>query len=52
MVIWNNVWPFGVVCGSLVYFSRFGIFGPRKIWQLDAPPLPPSPTLSREKKKV
>jgi hypothetical protein len=27
------VWPFGVVCGPLVYFSRFGMFGPRKIWQ-------------------
>jgi hypothetical protein len=29
----HNVWPFGVVCGPLVYFSRFGMFGPRKIWQ-------------------
>jgi hypothetical protein len=27
------VWPFGVVCGPLVYFFRFGMFGPRKIWQ-------------------
>jgi hypothetical protein len=31
--IWHNVWPFGIVCGHLVYFSRFGMFGPRKIWQ-------------------
>jgi hypothetical protein len=26
MIIWNILWP-------LVYFSHFGIFGPRKIWQ-------------------
>jgi hypothetical protein len=33
-VIWNNLWPFGIVCGHFVqYFSRFGTFGPRKIWQ-------------------
>jgi hypothetical protein len=31
--IWQHVWPFGIVCGQLVYFSRFGMFGPRKIWQ-------------------
>jgi hypothetical protein len=31
--IWYNVWPFGIVCGNLVYFSRFGMFGPRKSWQ-------------------
>jgi hypothetical protein len=31
--IWHNVWPFGIVCGHLVYFSLFGMFGPRKIWQ-------------------
>jgi hypothetical protein len=24
MAIWYNVWPFAVVCGPLVYFSRFG----------------------------
>jgi hypothetical protein len=30
---WYNVWPFGIVCGHLVYFLRFGMFGPRKIWQ-------------------
>jgi hypothetical protein len=33
MVIWHNVWQFGIVCGILVYFSQFGMFGPRKIWQ-------------------
>jgi hypothetical protein len=33
MVMWYNVWPFGVVCGPLVYFPRFGMFGPRKLWQ-------------------
>jgi hypothetical protein len=27
------IWPFGIVCGHLVYFSQFGMFGPRKIWQ-------------------
>jgi hypothetical protein len=31
--IWFNLWPFGIVCGHLVYFLRFGMFGPRKIWQ-------------------
>jgi hypothetical protein len=24
---------FGIVCVNLVLFSRFGLFGPRKIWQ-------------------
>jgi hypothetical protein len=41
MTIWNILWPFGiiygclvyVVCGHLLYFSRFGMFGPRRIWQ-------------------
>jgi hypothetical protein len=33
MAIWYNLLPFGIVCGYLVYFSRFGAFGPRKIWQ-------------------
>jgi hypothetical protein len=41
MTIWNSFWsfgtynlrPFGLVCGHLVYFSRFGMFGTRKIWQ-------------------
>jgi hypothetical protein len=31
--LWYNVWPLGIVFGHLVYFSRFGMFGPRKIWQ-------------------
>jgi hypothetical protein len=31
--IWYNQWPFGIVCGPLVHFSHFGVFGPRKIWQ-------------------
>jgi hypothetical protein len=31
--IWYNLWPFGTVCGQLVYLSRFGMFGPRNIWQ-------------------
>jgi hypothetical protein len=35
---WYILWPFGIwlfniVCGQLVYFSQFGMFGPRKIWQ-------------------
>jgi hypothetical protein len=33
MTIWNNMRPFGIVRGHLVYFSHFGMFGPRKIWQ-------------------
>jgi hypothetical protein len=41
MTIWNSLWPFGIcnlwpfvnVCGHLLYFSRFGMLGPRKIWQ-------------------
>jgi hypothetical protein len=28
-----NLWPFGIVCGHLGYFSRFGMFGPKNIWQ-------------------
>jgi hypothetical protein len=31
--IWSILWQFGVVCGNFVYFSRFVMFGPRKIWQ-------------------
>jgi hypothetical protein len=31
--IWYILWTFGMICGHLVYFSRFGMFGPRKIWQ-------------------
>jgi hypothetical protein len=33
MAIWYNLCPFGVVCSHWVYFSHFGIFGPRTIWQ-------------------
>jgi hypothetical protein len=33
MTIWYNLWPFGIVCGHLLYFSQFGMFGPKKIWQ-------------------
>jgi hypothetical protein len=33
MAIWHNVWQFGIVCGHWVYFSHFGMFGPRQIWQ-------------------
>jgi hypothetical protein len=33
MAVWYNIWPFGILCGHLVYFSQFGMFGPRKIWQ-------------------
>jgi hypothetical protein len=41
MTFWNilrpfglhNLQPFGVLCGHLVYFFRFGMFGPRKLWQ-------------------
>jgi hypothetical protein len=29
-VVWYNLCPFGIVCGHLVYFSRFSMFGPRK----------------------
>jgi hypothetical protein len=31
--IWYNLQPFDIVCGHLVYFFRFGMLGPRKIWQ-------------------
>jgi hypothetical protein len=27
------LWKFGIVCGHLVIFSVFGLFGRRKIWQ-------------------
>jgi hypothetical protein len=29
----NILWPFGIFCGNLVYFTPFWYFGPRKIWQ-------------------
>jgi hypothetical protein len=28
-----HLWPFDIVCGHLEYFSQFGMFGPRNIWQ-------------------
>jgi hypothetical protein len=31
MAILYNLWPFGIVCGHLLYFSQFEMFGPRKI---------------------
>jgi hypothetical protein len=31
--IWKIVWQFGIFCGNLYIFSRFGMFGPSKIWQ-------------------
>jgi hypothetical protein len=32
--LWYTLWPFDIACGYLVYFSRFGMFGQRKIiWQ-------------------
>jgi hypothetical protein len=31
--MWYILWQFGIVCTHLVYFSLFGMFGPRKIWQ-------------------
>jgi hypothetical protein len=40
MNIWNNLRPFGIISGRLVWFvviwyifPIFGMFGPRKIWQ-------------------
>jgi hypothetical protein len=39
MTIWKILCPFGIiygrliVCGPLVYFPQFGMFGQRKIWQ-------------------
>jgi hypothetical protein len=31
--IGNILWPFGIFCGTLVYFPPFWYFGQRKIWQ-------------------
>jgi hypothetical protein len=31
--IGNILWPFGIFCGPLVYFSLFWYVVPRKIWQ-------------------
>jgi hypothetical protein len=33
IAIWYNLCQFGIVCTNFVYFSRFGMSGPRKIWQ-------------------
>jgi hypothetical protein len=33
MAIGNILWPFGIFCGHLVYFSPFWYVVPRKIWQ-------------------
>jgi hypothetical protein len=33
MAIWYALWPFGIACGHLLYFSQFGMFGQRKFWQ-------------------
>jgi hypothetical protein len=30
---WYILWPFWYILWHLVHFSRFGMFGPRKIWQ-------------------
>jgi outer membrane murein-binding lipoprotein Lpp len=30
MAVWYNLWPVGIVCGHLVCFSQFGMFGSRK----------------------
>jgi hypothetical protein len=30
MAVWYNLWPVGIVCGNLVCFSQFGMFGSRK----------------------
>jgi hypothetical protein len=32
-IFYDHLEYFGIVCGHLVYFLRFGMFGPRKIWQ-------------------
>jgi hypothetical protein len=29
----NILWPFGIFCDNLVYFSPFCYFGLRKVWQ-------------------
>jgi hypothetical protein len=31
--VWYILWPFGIVCGHLVYFPPFLYVAPRKIWQ-------------------
>jgi hypothetical protein len=33
MTIWYNIWPFGIVCGHLVYIFPFWYVWTKKIWQ-------------------
>jgi hypothetical protein len=42
-----NLWPFGMACSHMVYFSQFGIIGLRKIWQPWFPPRFMRPNLER-----
>jgi hypothetical protein len=30
---WYILWPFGLFCGSLIHFTRFGILYQEKMWQ-------------------
>jgi hypothetical protein len=32
MAIRYNLWPFGTVCGHLLYFSQFGMFFIQYVW--------------------
>jgi hypothetical protein len=41
MAILYNLCPFGIVCGHLLYFSQFGMVGPRKICQPCQDPILP-----------
>jgi hypothetical protein len=41
--IWYNLQLCGIVCGHFEYFFRFGMFGPRKIWQPCSAHVPMSP---------
>jgi hypothetical protein len=50
--IWHNLQPFGIVCGHLVYFSRFGMFGPRKIWQPCSPAFLEKVIISGERQEL
>jgi hypothetical protein len=40
MGIWYNLQPFDIVCGHLVCFFRFGMFGPKKSGNPASTPLP------------
>jgi hypothetical protein len=33
MAIWHSLWPFGICCAYLLYFSPFRYVAPRTIWQ-------------------